>query len=141
MKANIFSRKQEAGHEIDDRLRELTIGEKGGIFLFSNTPSDIPNITGLATAARISAYLEQSVLKPRISAVNIDAAKCRGCGDCVSICPYIEIFRSNGLQYASVDKALCLGCGACVAVCAAGAITQPGESDTQLIATLSSMLC
>lgn len=140
--SRILSHRKEAhtSSALDDRLREITIGEMAGLFLFSNTPSDDPKMVGLATAARISAYLEQENVRPRATAVDIVGSKCRGCGDCADICSYIEMHRQNGLLYASVDKALCLGCGACVAICSAGAISQPSQSDRQIISTLTSML-
>jgi ferredoxin len=128
----------------DDLLREITIGERGGIFLI---PPDgtklledqIPH--GLAIAARVSTYLEQASISPRATAVDIDSKLCRGCGDCADICPYIEMSENaNGTVYAYIDKALCLGCGACIASCPAGAITQPLQSDKQIVHTLRSML-
>jgi ferredoxin len=46
----------------------------------------------------------------------------------------------DGMLYAYVDKALCLGCGACIASCPTGAISQPVQSDKQIISTLRHML-
>ncbi len=127
-----------------DLLREITIGENTGIFVLSPDYAESHEervLLGLSTAVRISAYLEQANISPRANAVNIDSQRCRGCGDCAAICPYIEMRRyQDGMPYASIDKALCLGCGACIAVCPTGAITQPQQSDNQIIATLSSML-
>ena len=63
------------------------------------------------------------------------------CGDCVDICPYIEMReREDRTVYACIDKALCLGCGACIPLCPTGAITQPRQSDMQIISTLRSVL-
>ena len=63
------------------------------------------------------------------------------CGDCLDICPYIELRqREDGTEYAHIDKALCLGCGACIASCPTGAITQPWQSDKQIISTLRSLI-
>ena len=92
-------------------------------------------------AARISNYLEQASISPRATAAYIDSKLCRGCANCASICPYIEMrIREDGIVYAYIDKALCLGCGACVTSCAVGAITQPLQSDRQITSTLRSML-
>jgi len=128
----------------DDLLREITIKETSGIFLVppdgAESPEDqVPH--ALAVAARVSTYLDQTSLRPRVMAVDIDSNLCRGCGDCADICPYIEMRENaNGTVYAYIDKTLCLGCGACIASCPAGAITQPLQSDKQIVHTLRSML-
>jgi len=128
----------------DDFLREVTIKEAPGIFLLA--PDGAESLQeqafyGLAAAARVSTYLEQASISPQPTAVNIDSKLCRGCGNCADICPYIEIKKQvDGTVYASVDKALCLGCGACIASCPTGAITQPLQSDKQIISTLRSMI-
>ena len=127
-----------------DLLREITIKETVGIFLLPSGDAELPNdqtMQGLAIAARISAYLEQSGISPRAMAVRIDGKLCRGCGDCADICSYIEMREhENGLVYADIDEALCLGCGACIASCAVGAIIQPLQSDKQIVSALRSML-
>jgi Heterodisulfide reductase, subunit A and related polyferredoxins len=128
----------------DDLLRETTIKESCGVFLAPPNDTELPKdqvIRGLATAARVSTYLEQVSIGPRAIAVDIDIKLCRGCGNCVDICPYIEMReRADGVACAYIDKALCLGCGACIASCPTGAITQPVQSDKQIISTLRSML-
>ncbi len=128
----------------DDFLREVTIKEAPGIFLLA--PDGAKSLQEqvlheLASAARVSIFLEQASISPRARAVNIDSKLCRGCGNCADVCPYIEMKRrADGTAYASVDKALCIGCGACIASCPTGAITQPLQSDKQIISTLRSML-
>ena len=127
-----------------DLLREITIKETSGIFLLPPDGAELPEIQtlhGLAMAARVSTYLEQASISPRATAVNIDSKLCRGCGNCADICPYIEMRkRADGTVYAYVDEALCLGCGACITNCPAGAITQPLQSDRQIISMLRSLL-
>ncbi len=127
-----------------DLLREVTIGETAGLFTLPHDHAESPDddiLTGLATAARVSAYLEQLSLHHRPTAVAIDSKRCRGCGDCAAICPFIEMRDyQDGTLYAHIDKALCLGCGACIAICPTGAITQPWQSDQQIISTLRSVL-
>ena len=128
----------------NDLLGEITINKTDGIFLIPPDGADLPEdeiVHGLAIAARVSAYLEQASISPRAMAIDIDSKLCRGCGDCADICPYIEMReRTDGTAYAYIDKALCLGCGACITSCPAGAITQPLQSDKQIIHTLRSML-
>ncbi|MFC2058251.1 FAD-dependent oxidoreductase [Chloroflexota bacterium] len=145
--ARIISRSKESGLSNSvkvDLLRDITIGETGGIFILPPEVAELPDdqvLAGWATAARVSAYLEQVSVSPLAMAVDIDVKMCRGCGDCADICPYIEMrAREDGNLYAHVDKALCLGCGACVSICPTGAIAQPLQSDQQITSTLRSML-
>ncbi len=129
---------------VNDPIREITIGERGGIFLIPPEATKLPEEQmphGLAVAAQVSTYLEQASIRPRAMAVDIDSKLCRGCGDCAEICPYIEMRgNANGTISAYIDKILCLGCGACIATCPAGAITQSLQSDKQIVHTLQSML-
>jgi len=143
----IISRKGSSGRitdMADDYLREVTIGDLSGVFLIppdGSKSSQEQVFRGLAAAARVSTYLKQESISPRITAIEIDTKLCRGCGDCANVCHYIEMKEQrNGTFYASVDKALCLGCGACVAICPTGAITQPIQSDKQIASTVRSMI-
>lgn len=145
--SRITSRRGNSGHlagVADDFLREITIKETCGMFLVPPDGAELPQqqvLRGLAAAARVSSYFEQASITPRVTAVDIDSKLCRGCGDCADICPYIEMKEhGDGTAYACVDKALCLGCGACIASCPTGAITQPLQSDKQIVSTLRSML-
>ena len=145
--SRIVSRTSNSGspYNVDrNLLRETTIKETAGIFLLQSDDIELPGnqvLRGLATAARVSTYLEQASINSRISAVKIDSRLCRSCGNCADICTYIEMKEhGDGTLRASVDKALCLGCGACITSCAAGAITQPLQSDKQIISTLHSVL-
>ncbi|MFC1985132.1 FAD-dependent oxidoreductase, partial [Chloroflexota bacterium] len=129
---------------VGDLLQEVTIKETAGLFLLSPDGVSSPNeqvLSGLAVAARVSAFLEQAGVRPRAMAVSIDSKMCRGCGDCADICPYIEMReREDGTVYACIDKVICLGCGACITSCPTGAITQPLQSDKQVISVLRSVL-
>jgi len=125
-------------------LREFAIGNPSGIFIVSSSASELPEkqvVKGSEMAARVSSYLSQGVLKPRVSAVNIDRRLCRGCGDCAAVCPYIEMRTDgSGVAYAVIDPMLCLGCGACLTACPTGAISQLVQSDLNIISTLEALL-
>jgi heterodisulfide reductase subunit A-like polyferredoxin len=125
-------------------IHSFTVRETAGIFIV--VPAGSPNVEqqitmGEAAAARASAYLSQETFKPRSSSVVINAKLCRGCGDCVKLCPYIELkTHVQGVAYAYVDPALCFGCGACISVCPTGAITQPLQSEIGITAALEALL-
>jgi NADPH-dependent glutamate synthase beta subunit-like oxidoreductase/NAD-dependent dihydropyrimidine dehydrogenase PreA subunit len=125
-------------------VHSFTVRETAGIF--NVVPVGTPDMEeliklGEAAAARASVYLNQESFMPRSSAVVIKEKLCRGCGDCVKFCPYIELKTSPaGICYAYVDPALCFGCGACISVCPTGAITQPLQSEVGIIAALESLM-
>jgi heterodisulfide reductase subunit A-like polyferredoxin len=125
-------------------IHSYTVRETAGIFIIvpAGTPSTIAQaIMGEAAAARALMYLAQTELKPRSSSVVINSKLCRGCGDCIKLCPYIEIkTNSQGVAYASIDPALCFGCGACISLCPTGAIKQPLQSEVGVLAALQSLL-
>ncbi len=129
---------------LDSALRELAIGDTTGIFIISSNAVKLPEkqvIDGQAMAARVSSYLSQGILRARANGVSINRQLCRGCGDCTTVCPYIEmIVEGSGIAYADVDPMLCLGCGACLASCPTGAITQLVQNDLSIIATLEALL-
>jgi NAD-dependent dihydropyrimidine dehydrogenase PreA subunit len=52
--------------------------------------------------------------------VEVDGARCTGCGACVDVCPVGAIALVDGK--ASVNEESCMGCEACVDVCPEGAI-------------------
>lgn len=49
----------------------------------------------------------------------VEAGKCIGCGNCLSICPVSAISTEvrNGFQYPSVNQNACVRCGKCDGVC------------------------
>jgi len=60
-------------------------------------------------------------------AINIDLAKCEGCGDCVEICPseILAVMEEGDKKFAKVTGSEddCIGCMACEDACEDGALT------------------
>lgn len=125
-------------------LREISIGDPTGIYMVPSKTLDLPDkqvLEGKATAVRVVSYLASGMLRARAMAIDINRRLCRGCGDCIAVCPYIEMRADDsGTPYATIDQILCLGCGACLASCPTGAITQPAQSDLSIISTLESLM-
>ena len=55
-------------------------------------------------------------------AVDINKAKCTGCGDCVDVCPVEALSVEN--EKAVVNDE-CIDCGACINVCPSEALSLP----------------
>ena len=66
--------------------------------------------------------------------MDVNPARCKGCGKCAEVCPVraIEMVgkgdgRGNHKQ-AVCDQSLCLGCGVCYSACKSGAVTMKSRS-------------
>ncbi len=78
-----------------------------------------------------------------ITAADIDADLCRGCGTCVGNCPQEAIAlhpRASGIPLARVSPASCTLCGRCLAVCPVGAPDAPLAGHRQIRAALVAAL-
>lgn len=99
--------------------------------LFLANPSGITvsdRIKGTAAAMLAAAAMPRSPRQNKGYTVSVDDVLCRGCGRCISVCPYQAVsFRPNAIGgwYAVVDEALCKGCGNCIAVCPSNAADSP----------------
>jgi ferredoxin len=54
--------------------------------------------------------------------LTLDAEKCRGCRQCIEVCPHAVLALVAGHSTIR-DRAACMECGACARNCAHGAIT------------------
>lgn len=108
-------------------------------------PKDIPDSVAQASAAasKVIGMFNHTALEsnPMISFVN--EINCRGCGDCVAVCPYKAISletverRENSVKVvrdiAVVNSGLCQGCGACTASCKSSALDLLGYTNEQIL--------
>ena len=117
-----------------------------GVFLAGTCqgPKDIPDSVaqgGAAAAAALSLIDAGRVsLEPYSTYVN--NAACGGCRTCEGLCPYtaIQMVDDNGRQVAFINEVLCKGCGVCAAACPAGAVTQHGFTQDQIMAEIEGVL-
>jgi NAD-dependent dihydropyrimidine dehydrogenase PreA subunit len=64
--------------------------------------------------------MKLSYLKNGVTLV-LDQGRCRGCGQCIEVCPH-AVFAMDGGKSQIVDRGACMECGACARNCASGAI-------------------
>ncbi len=60
-------------------------------------------------------YLEKAVT------LELDVARCNGCGMCVQVCPH-AVFEMRERRAFLADRGACIECGACSRNCESGAI-------------------
>ncbi|WP_031515011.1 CoB--CoM heterodisulfide reductase iron-sulfur subunit A family protein [Desulfofalx alkaliphila] len=115
-----------------------------GLYLcgLAHSPKLIGESLAQANAAAIRAVTLLS--KDRLESLGIVATVnekwCKGCGLCVSICPYDARVMDESKGVAGVREVLCQGCGACVAACPSGASQQNGFEKEQIIAMVDAAL-
>jgi ferredoxin len=57
-----------------------------------------------------------------VATLELDGARCIGCGLCVNVCPH-AVFRLENRKVAIVDRDACMECGACAKNCPVEAIS------------------
>lgn len=110
-------------------------------------PKDIPDSVAQASGAAAKAIIPLATGKVKIDPIIsfVDESTCRGCGICITTCPYdaIELkeITRNGYpaEVAFVNDVLCKGCGACVASCLSGAVQQKSFTDEQVLLQITAL--
>ena len=104
-------------------------------------PKDIVDTVAQASAAaaKASVFLAFDRVKLDPAVAEVDEHRCRGCGDCASICEFhapqmVEV--APGVQVARINPSLCKGCGTCASWCPSGAITARHFTDQQMNAMI-----
>ena len=110
--------------------------------LFICSPIEEPEVMGAAVAARVGATLGSGRIVAAQNVACVDAALCRACGTCESVCQSgaIRVAETGGRRAAVVAPLLCQGCGTCVAHCPSSAIVGGYSTDRQIAAMLEAIL-
>lgn len=134
-------------NEAHPKLKPLE-SDTDGIFLAgaAQFPKDITESSAQASGAAgkaLSLLAHDFIsLEPTISEVKEEF--CRGCGLCVSICPFAAAQMSKsdqtGSRVATINPIQCKGCGLCAASCLSGAITHKGFSARQIFSQLEEII-
>jgi len=70
---------------------------------------------GMGGASRQGKLAQHSNLSPKV-----DRKLCKGCGDCIKICPQLAIALIE--KKSKIDQEKCIGCAECITLCPQGAI-------------------
>jgi heterodisulfide reductase subunit A len=96
---------------------------------------------GKAAAGLVLASLvpgERRALEPL--AAEVEAARCGGCGVCVSACPFGAVVLDAATRKARVEALHCRGCGTCAASCPTGAARARHFTGEQISAEITALL-
>jgi heterodisulfide reductase subunit A len=114
-----------------------------GIFLAGTVqgPKDIVDTVAQASAAAAKASVllayDRVQLNPAVA--EVDAEKCRGCGECAKLCQFQApqlVETAPGVFTAHINPSLCKGCGTCASWCDCGAIICRHFTDNQVHAMI-----
>lgn len=121
----------------------------GGIYLAGACQGvkDIPETVSQASACAskvLGLFSKEEMLREPEVAI-VDQENCMNCWDCVTVCPYKAISRTelkdrNGnfrKWAAEVNPGLCQGCGLCNTVCRSKSIELQGFTDQQVYAQIT----
>ncbi|RKZ76127.1 MAG: disulfide reductase [Gammaproteobacteria bacterium] len=121
----------------------------GGIYLAGACQGvkDIPETVAQASAAasKVMQLFSREELEREPEVAIVDEKNCMNCWDCVTVCPYnaidrTEITNRQGqfLKWAAkVNPGLCQGCGLCNTVCRSKSIELEGYTDQQVYAQIT----
>lgn len=107
-------------------------------------PKDIPDSVaqGGAAAGAALSLMDAGHVSLEPFTTYILQEKCGGCRTCEGLCPYsaIRMVKIDGRLVAEINEVLCKGCGACAAACPAGAASQHGFTNEQILAEIEGAL-
>jgi len=108
-----------------------------GVFIcglaHSPKPIDEAVVEAQAAATRAGAVLFEKTRTVSGTVSYVDAAKCSGCGTCVSLCAFNAPRINEKTGKAEIEATLCKGCGLCTASCRSGAAQQKGFETEQIM--------
>jgi heterodisulfide reductase subunit A len=122
--------------EAHAKLRPIDFATDG-IFVcglaHSPKPVDEAIAQGLGAASRAVSILSKETMSGNAIVSKIDPHVCRGCQQCVNVCPYQAISYMEETALCEVNAALCKGCGACAVACPTGAASNCNFTDDEML--------
>ena len=133
--------------EVHMKLRPVDFATDGifvcGLAHFPK-PIDESIAQAQAAAARAATVLARKTIEVEGVVSVVDQNLCRGCGQCVEVCPYgapVLVEISEGVKVSQIQEALCKGCGACAVACPTGAAAIRHFTDDEVLVMVEAALC
>ncbi len=125
------------------KLRPLDFAADG-IYLcgLAHSPKPIEDTIAQAqgAAVRAATLLSKDRLEAQAIVAQVNERLCKGCGMCVTVCPYSARQMNEEKHIAEVIEVLCQGCGACAVTCPSGATQHLGFEKVQIYAMIDEAL-
>ncbi|MBU0699437.1 MAG: 4Fe-4S binding protein, partial [Proteobacteria bacterium] len=119
------------------KLQPIDFATKG-VFVcglaHSPKPVDEAVAQGLGAASRAVTFLSHEKVLGNAIVSNINAQFCRGCQQCLKVCPYQAIDFHEDRVVCEVNQAICTGCGSCAVACPTGAASIFHFDDQKVLA-------
>lgn len=122
--------------EAHAKIRPLDFTTEGMFFCgLAHSPRFLHESLAQAQGASVRAVTVLSKDKMEAKAITavVNERLCKGCGVCVSICPFEARELDEETRTAKVIDVLCQGCGACAVACPSGATTHKGFTKKQIL--------
>jgi heterodisulfide reductase subunit A len=107
----------------------------------SPKPVDESIAHGLGAASRAVTLLAKGRMFGNAIVSQIDPVLCRGCQQCVQVCPYQAVSYNEERLVCEVNQAVCKGCGACAVACPTGAAAIHHFTDSEVLSMVEAALC
>jgi heterodisulfide reductase subunit A len=117
-----------------------------GIFVAgcAQYPKDLHEamVQGSAAAAKAAGLLSMKALTTPGQICVVDEERCRGCGECESLCSYgaARLREVSGKQVSHIEAKMCKGCGLCAVSCPSNAIEARGFTIEQIDAQIHALV-
>ena len=99
-------------------------------------------VQGSAAAAKATGLLSMKALTTPGQICVVDKDRCRGCGECESLCSYgaARLREASGKSISHIEAKMCKGCGLCAVSCPSNAIEARGFTIEQIEAQIYALL-
>ena len=122
--------------EAHAKIRPLDFINEGMFFCgLAHSPRFLHESLSQAQGASVRAVtiLSKETIEAKAAIAEVNERLCKGCGLCVTACPYEAREIDEETRVAKVTGLLCQGCGACAVACPSGATKHRGFNKKQIM--------
>ena len=126
--------------EAHPKIRPLDFTSDGMFFCgLAHSPRFLHESLAQAQGASIRAVtiISKESIEAKAIIAMVNERLCKGCGLCVSACPFDARKLNEESGVVEVIDILCQGCGACVVACPSGATIHKGFTRKQILSMIN----